>query len=87
MHMPAVAQIINKRRLEGVVVSAKADKTRIVMVTRTVAHPKYGKRYQVSQRYPSHDSRNAYAVGDKVLIEETRPYSKTKRWRIVRKLA
>lgn len=85
--MPAVNPIVNKRHIEGVVVSAKADKTRVVLVTRTVAHPKYGKRYQVSRRYPSHDARNAYAVGDKVVIEETRPYSKTKRWRIVRKLA
>ena len=75
------------RRLEGVVVSAKTDKTRIVLVTRTMAHAKYGKRYQVSRRFPSHDEKNSTQAGDRVLIEETRPYSKTKRWRIVRTLS
>lgn len=75
------------RRLEGVVVSAKASKTRIVLVERLQAHPKYGKRFRTSRRFAAHDERNAFEVGDRVLIEASRPYSRTKRWRIVRKLS
>ncbi|HLD85927.1 MAG TPA: 30S ribosomal protein S17 [Patescibacteria group bacterium] len=75
------------RRLMGVVVSAKTDKTRQVEVTRVIAHAKYGKRYRVSRRFAAHDARNAYQLGDKVMIEECRPLSKTKRWRIVRKIS
>jgi len=71
----------------GVVVSAKTDKTRQVEVTRVIAHAKYGKRYRVSRRFAAHDARNAYQLGDKVMIEECRPLSKTKRWRIVRKIS
>lgn len=79
------AKKIIHRRLSGVVVSAKSDKTRIVEITRVVAHIKYGKRFKVSQRFASHDAENVYQLGDKVVIEECRPYSKTKRWRIVAK--
>lgn len=75
------------RRLSGVVVSAKADKTRVVEVTRVISHVKYGKRYRVSKRFSAHDPANTYKLGDKVLIEETRPISKTKRWRIVAKIS
>lgn len=74
------------RRLAGVVVSAHTDKTRIVEVTRFVTHPKYQKRLRVSRRFAAHDARNAYQLGDKVIIEECRPLSKTKRWRIVAKI-
>lgn len=76
-----------KRQLEGVVVSVGASKTRIVLVERTQVHPKYGKRFQTSRRYPSHDEKNTYKMGDKVVIEETRPLSRTKRWRIIKKVS
>jgi small subunit ribosomal protein S17 len=76
-----------KRQLEGVVVSAGTPKTRIVLVERTQIHPKYGKRFQTSRRYPSHDENNVYKLNDKVVIEETRPLSRTKRWRIIKKVS
>lgn len=75
-----------RRHLEGTVVSAKTPKTRIVVVARIVAHQKYGKRYEVSQRYAVHDETNQSQVGDHVVIEASRPYSRTKRWRFLRKV-
>ncbi|MFH1866481.1 MAG: 30S ribosomal protein S17 [Patescibacteria group bacterium] len=75
------------RQLRGVVVSAKADKTRIVLVSRTKSHPRYGRQYKVSRRYAVHDEKNTYHEGDRVIIEETRPLSKTKKWRIVKKIS
>ncbi len=82
--------LINKREkgriLEGVVVSAAAFKTRIVLITRSKLHAKYGRRFKVSRRYLVHDEQNKYQVGDKVVIKETRPLSKNKRWRILNKL-
>ncbi len=74
------------RRLQGVVVSAKTDKTRIVEVSRVIAHHKYGKRFRVNKRFASHDAKNTYQLGDKVVIEQCRPMSKTKRWRIINKV-
>ncbi len=71
------------RRLTGVVVSTKMDKTAVVRIERTVLHSKYLKRYTVSKKYKAHDENNSAKVGDKVLIEETSPISKDKRWRIV----
>jgi small subunit ribosomal protein S17 len=76
-------QQVKRRRLEGTVVSDKMMKTRVVAVTRFRRHPKYLKYYRVTRRYKAHDEKNAYRVGDKVVIEETRPLSKEKRWRIV----
>ena len=75
------------RQLSGVVVSAKSDKTRVVEVKRTVAHAKYGKRYTVSRRFACHDAKNTCQLGDKVIIEECRPMSKTKKWRIISKIS
>ncbi len=72
----------DKRRLQGVVVSDKMDKTRVVTVSRLKKHPKYLKYYKVTQRFKVHDETNATHTGDKVTIEETRPLSKDKRWRI-----
>lgn len=73
----------NRRRLKGEVVSDKMDKTVVVKVDRTVVHPKYLKRYTVSKRFKAHDATNEVKTGDLVTIEETRPLSKGKRWRIV----
>lgn len=74
------------RRLEGVVTSDKMQKTVIVRVERTKVHPKYKKRYRVSKGYKVHDEKGEAHLGDKVLIEETRPISRDKRWRIVSKI-
>lgn len=71
-----------KRTFKGTVVSVKMDKTAVVSVTSTKVHPKYGKQYSVSQKFHCHDEANACKVGDVVLFEETRPLSKTKKWRV-----
>lgn len=76
----------NKRRIEGVVVSDKMQKTRVVAVSRLKKHPKYLKYYRVTTKFKAHDEENAYKKGDKVIIEETRPLSREKRWRIVEKV-
>lgn len=73
-----------RRQLSGVVTSDKMDKTIVVQVDRTVMHPKYGKRYVVSKKYKVHDETNAHKVGETVTIEETRPLSKDKRFRVVK---
>ena len=74
---------IMKRSLEGVVVSAKMQKTVVVSVTRFKKHPKYLKYYKVSRRFKAHDETGVYKTGDKVQIEETRPLSKEKRWKVI----
>lgn len=70
------------RKLEGVVVSDKMNKTRVVAVGRLKRHAKYKKYFKVTTRFKAHDENNEYHVGDKVTIEEIRPMSKDKRWRI-----
>lgn len=75
-----------KRQLEGIVVSDKMDKTRVVKVTRQRWHPKYQKQYRTSQKYKVHDAKNEYRSADRVLIEETRPISREKRWKIIKKI-
>lgn len=75
-----------KRKLTGVVVSDKMMKTRVVAVTRMKTHPKYQKTYVVTRNFKVHDENSEYRVGDKVTIEETRPISREKRWRIVGKV-
>jgi small subunit ribosomal protein S17 len=69
-----------KRTLTGRVVSNKMDKTVTVLVERLVKHPLYGKVVRKSNKYHAHDENNQYAEGDLVVIEETRPLSKTKNW-------
>jgi small subunit ribosomal protein S17 len=67
----------------GVVVSDKADKTVVVEVARQFAHPLYGKQVKRHKKYHVHDEDNEYRERDRVRIMETRPISKTKRWRVV----
>lgn len=67
----------------GVVVSDAMDKTVVVSVERRITHPVYGKIMRRSKKYYAHDDKNEAKKGDKVSIEETRPLSKTKRWRLV----
>lgn len=72
----------NRKTQIGVVVSDKMDKTIVVKVETHVAHPLYGKTMLSSKKYKAHDENNEARIGDKVLIVETRPLSKDKRWRM-----
>jgi small subunit ribosomal protein S17 len=72
------------RTLSGKVVSDKMDKTVTVLVERKVKHPLYGKIITRSKKYHVHDERNEFHAGDMVVIEECRPISKTKAWRVVK---
>lgn len=71
-----------KRQLTGTIVSNGMDKTVVVLVERLVKHPLYHKFIRRRAKFAAHDEANACQVGDKVLITESRPLSKTKRWRI-----
>jgi small subunit ribosomal protein S17 len=66
----------------GLVVSDKMQKTVVVAVENRAPHPKYGKIVVKTRRYKAHDEENKCKVGDRVLIQETRPLSKTKRWKV-----
>ncbi len=73
----------NQRKTRvGVVVSDKSEKSIVVKVKRSVAHSKYGKIVRYSKKYNVHDEKNECSIGDTVKIMETRPLSKTKRWRL-----
>ena len=67
----------------GVVVSNKMQKTVVVQVKRLKEHPQYKKVIKLFKKYKAHDEKGTLKVGDKVLIQETRPLSKTKRWRVI----
>lgn len=67
----------------GMVVSSKMDKTIVVAIADNVKHPKYGKVIKRTVKIHAHDENNECGVGDKVEVMETRPLSKTKRWRLV----
>ena len=69
--------------LKGKVTSDKMDKTVVVQVTRYVEHKKYGKRIKMTKKYKAHDENNSKKVGDTVEIEETRPISKDKKFKVV----
>lgn len=77
-------KVRNRRKVRvGVVASDKMDKTVTVTVQRIIRHPLYGKAMKRTTRYHAHDENNEYKVGDTVRITETRPLSKTKRWRVL----
>ncbi|MDF1504298.1 30S ribosomal protein S17 [Roseisolibacter sp. H3M3-2] len=67
----------------GLVVSDKMQKTVVVQIDRRVPHPVYGKMVTRSKKFKAHDEENSAKVGDTVRIQETRPLSKDKRWRVV----
>lgn len=67
----------------GIVTSDKMDKTVVVKVESRTRHPLFGKITTSSKKYKAHDENNEARIGDKVLIAETRPLSKEKRWRVV----
>ena len=74
----------NRRKVrEGIVASTKMDKTIVVTVTDRVRHPLYGKTLQRSKKLYVHDEQNDARSGDRVRVQETRPLSKNKRWRLV----
>ena len=75
-----------KRQLIGTVISDKMQKTVVVEVERWKKFPKYNRKFKFHKKYKAHDEKGEYKVGDKVLIEECRPISKEKRWRVVKKL-
>jgi small subunit ribosomal protein S17 len=72
-----------RKTLMGFVVSNKMDKTVVVLVERKFAHPKFKKVVKSNSRYSAHDEKNECCPGDFISICETRPLSKTKRWRLV----
>jgi len=76
-----------RKTLTGVVWSDKMEKTVIVMVNRLVLHPVYKKYIRKRKKVKAHDEKNACRIGDKVLLVETRPLSKDKRWRVKEILA
>lgn len=73
-----------KQQLEGTVLSSKMDKTVTVQVERLVMHPVYEKYIRRRAKYAAHDEQNACGKGDRVLITESRPLSRRKRWRVSR---
>ncbi len=74
----------NDRKVrQGVVVSDRGEKTVVVLVERRFRHALYGKSMTRSKKYHAHDEKNEFQVGDVVRIQETRPLSKLKRWRVV----
>ena len=74
-----------KKKLIGIVVSDKMTKTVVVNVERIKEHPKYKRRYKIHKKYKAHDENQEYHVGDKVMIEETKPMSKDKHFVVLGK--
>lgn len=72
-----------RKQRQGRIVSDSMDKTVVVSVERRMSHPLYGKQVKRQKKYHAHDETNEFRTGDLVLIEETRPLSKKKRWRVV----
>ena len=75
-----------KKKLTGIVVSDKMAKTVVVSVERVVEHPKYRRRYKIHKKYKAHDENKTYKVGDTVVIEETNPISKDKKFKVIAKV-
>ena len=71
------------RRLKGTITSNKMEKTVVVQVDQFKKHPKYLKYYRMSKKYKAHDEKGEYRLEDRVVIEEARPMSKEKRWKVV----
>ena len=78
-------EIKNRKKIDGVVVSDKMDKTVVVAVTRFVKHPKYQKFLKITKKYKAHDEENTHKAGEIVEIVEGRPISKDKRFSVMSK--
>lgn len=74
----------NRKTRFGTVVSNKMDKTVVVSIERLVPHPMYRKFIRRRSKFKAHDAENSCQIGDRVVIEESRPLSKTKRWTVVK---
>ncbi|MFZ1459011.1 MAG: 30S ribosomal protein S17 [Candidatus Saccharimonadales bacterium] len=72
------------KKITGIVTSDVQDKTIVITVTSRQTHPIYGKQYTVSRKYTAHDEKNEAHIGDRVEVSESRPYSKTKTWKLER---
>lgn len=72
-----------QKKIKGVVVSDKNDRTVVVLVNRLVKHKKYGKFVKISKKYKAHDEANKYKIGDQVIIEGCRPLSKDKKFKVL----
>ena len=77
------AKVSNKKQRYGVVASNKMDKSITVLVERRLKHPIYGKYVKKSKKFMAHDEANEANIGDTVKIEESRPLSKRKKWKLV----
>ena len=77
---------MSKKLLQGIVVSDKMQKTVVVEVESIKEHPKYKRRYKIHKKFKAHDEKGEYHMGDKVVIEETRPISKDKNWVVIKKI-
>lgn len=75
-----------KRKLIGIIISDKMQKTAVVKVESVKKHPLYQRRFKTHKKYKAHVSAEGYKVGDKVVIEESRPLSKEKKWVIINKI-
>jgi small subunit ribosomal protein S17 len=75
------------KQMQGIVASDKMDKTVVVQVVTQMKHPQYGKYVQRTKKYYAHDEKNDAKIGDTVLITETRPLSKLKRYRVTNVVA
>jgi len=74
----------NKKEMEAIVIKNKMDKTVVVEIKRMLKHPIYKKYLTEKKKYKAHDEKNACQIGDKVLIRESKPISKEKRWAVVK---
>ena len=93
--MPSEAKKVKSQKIEvvnepsvrkekvGIVLSNKMQKTIVVQIRRKAPHPYYGKVMEMATKFKVHDEKNSAKVGDRVRIQETRPLSKEKRWRLV----
>jgi len=75
-----------KKKLTGTIISDKMQKTVVVKIERIKEHAKYKKRLKMHKNYKAHDEKGEGKVGDKVIIEECRPISKEKKWRVIKKI-
>jgi small subunit ribosomal protein S17 len=80
-----MSKTVIRKKFSGVVMGDKMDKTIIVRVDKVKVHPRYKKRYTVSERYKVHDEKNQFKEDDKVSFVECRPISRDKRWRVLYK--
>jgi len=77
---------MSKKQLKGIIVSTKMKKTVVVRVERIKEHPKYKRRFKVHKNYKAHVEEGEYKEGDVVVIEETKPISKDKKWKLIKKI-